>query len=209
MLGMKQAGSGTLMPDGTVQEQGKPPLDDPAHADGNVTPQEQQAYDMFVRNGMEIIFPGSGGVAPSVLAHLKGEFDDVAEIFANADPPLTPSPTDNLAVAATAIVLALEASASQANAEITDDIVYHGGVEIIEQLTEVAEAAKLHDYSEQDQENALYRAVDLYRVSSGRVDQEGLKAEFGQFVEADKQGPEALEQMAPGIGERIKQQQGG
>lgn len=194
MLGSKMAGA----PGGGGEAQQDPAAAEP---EGNVTPEEQEAYDRFVMNGMEVIYPKEGGVSPAVMAHLGGKFEDVAEVFAQAEPPLQPGPIDNLAVAAVAVVLMLEASAGQAGAEVSDDIVFHGGVELVEQLADVAEAAQVHNYSEEEQEGALYRAIDLYRVSSGRVDQESLKGEFGQVVEADRAGQ--LGSILPGIEQRM------
>lgn len=78
-----------------------------------------------------------------------------------------------------------------------DDVVLHGGVAIIEELIEVAEAAKIHDFSEQDIEGITYRAMDLFRTASPRVDQDALKAEFGQVVEADRAG--TLGKILPGL----------
>jgi hypothetical protein len=129
---------------------------------------------------------------PAVLANLKGEYSEqVQQRFAKADPPLRSlqeAPIDPLAVATVDVLLQIEDIAAQAGADLQDDIVYNGGSHVMEILTDISEQEGIHDYSEEDQETAFYRAVDLYRVSSGRVDQQNLGKEFGAFVDADKAG---------------------
>ena len=173
----------------------------------NVTPEEQAAYDEFVNNGMEIMYPQGeqAQVSPVVAAHLQGQFEpEIQQLFAELEPPLTPSPVDNVAATATVIVLTLEASASEANHEISDDVIMHGGTELIEQLIEVAEAMGISEFDEQSMEGVLYRAMDMYRIASPRADTDALSQEFGQITEADKAG--TLDQLLPGIGERMKAQ---
>jgi hypothetical protein len=192
-----------------AQGQGAPP---PAQQQGgdmegeasNVTPEEQAQYDQFVNNALEIIYPqqSQGQPSPAIMQGLAGQMDpQVAEMFAQADPPVGNSPIDNLAATGVSLVLMVEASAAQANAAISDDVLYHAGADILAELAEVAEAAKIHEYPDAEMESALYRALDLYRVSSPRVDPERLKQEFGQIVEADKAGQ--LDQLLPGIGQRM------
>ena len=81
----------------------------------------------------------------------------------------------------------------------------HAGQEILEQLADIAEAANIHDFQEEELEGAFYRATDLYRISSSRVDPESLSQEFGQVQQADQQG--TLGQLLPGIEQRMQQGQ--
>lgn len=172
----------------------------------NVTPEEQAQYDQFVENGLEIIYPKGeqAQVSSAVTAHLQGQFEPEAQnLFEKVDPPLANSPVDNVAATGVLIVLTLEGSANGAGHELSDDIILHGGAAILEELIQVAETMKLHDFSEQEVEGVTYRAMDIYRVTSPRADPESLGQEFGQIAEADKAG--TLDQMLPGIGERLKQ----
>ena len=173
----------------------------------NVTPEEQAQYDEFVNNALEIIYPAQtqGQPSPQIINSLSGQMSEQErELLAQADPPLGNSPIDNLAGTGAAVVVMVEGSAAQAGARIDDDVLFHAGADILAELAEVAEAAKIHPYSEEEMESALYRALDIYRMSSPRVDPEMLAQEFGQIAEADKAGQ--LDQVLPGIGQRTQEQ---
>ncbi len=171
----------------------------------NVSPEEQAQYDKLVGNAMEIIYPQGEGatVSPAVLDQLSGKQDEEAmQVFAQAQPPLQNAPIDNLASTAVMILLTLEDSAAQAQVNLDDAVLYHGGAAILEELAEVAEAAQIHDFSEEELEGALYRGLDLYRISSQRVDPEQLSQEFGQIEQADKAGN--LGQLLPGMDQAMQ-----
>ncbi len=161
------------------------------------TPEEQAQYDQFVGAAMDVIYPKgeSGSVSAPVMENLRGSFaPEALQMFEVVDPPVTDSPVDS--VAATAVLLTALAE-NAAGQDISDDVVMHGGVAIIEELVEVAEAAKIHDFSEQEMEAITYRAMDLYRQTSPRVDQEALSAEFAQLLDADQRGE--LSNILPGL----------
>lgn len=155
------------------------------------SPEEQAAYEQFVKNGLELIYPAGeeAAVAPQIIADLKGEFSpDVAAMFEKAEPALAPGPIDNLAVTTVTVILMLEGSAAEAGKPINHEIEYAAGSEIMGELATVAQAAGIHDYSDKEMEGAWYRGVDLWRVSSPAADQEALSQEFGQVVQADREG---------------------
>jgi hypothetical protein len=159
-----------------------------------------------VLGARDLIYPdddaGEPQVAPAILSHLRGEMDpDVAAMFQSAEPPLSPNPIDNLASATVALVLFVEASSAQAGQQIDDAVIMHGGAEILGDLADVADAAKIHDYTPDELEGATYRAFDLYRTTSGRVDQAALEQEFAQIAAADAAGD--IESVLPGIGQRM------
>lgn len=171
----------------------------------NVSPEEQQQYDQFVNNALELIYPqgSNGDVAPVILQHLSGQFgQDEAQMLAQADPPVSNNPTDNLAATAVLVVIMVEASAANAKAQIDDAVLYHAGLAIIEELAEVAQAASIHDYGDKEMEASFYRALDIYRVTSPRADQNTLSQEFGEIEQADKSGN--LGQLIPGIDSAMK-----
>ena len=191
-------------------QQQMPPRDvaDPSEGQPNVSPEEQAQYDHFVGNAQELIYgdgeDGQPRVEPAVLAQLRGEMDqEVQGVFANVEPPLSGSPTDNLAAATVMVVLVLEGTAASEGTQLDDAVVLHGGTEILSDLAEIAEAARIHAYTQEEIEAATYRAMDMYRTTSGRVDQEALKAQFGEIVAADKAG--TLDQLLPGISSRMPQ----
>lgn len=202
MAGLMQPVGNRPTPQQQPQGQG---MEDPEDGTPNVSPEEQAAYDKFVGNAMEIIYPQGEGaqISPAIMSQLQGEQDDEAQqVFEQAQPPLTDSPVDNLAKTTTMLVLTVEDSAAQAGADIPDEVVFHAGREILEQLADVAEAASIYDFSEQETEGAFYRAIDLYRISSPRVDPQALSEEFSQVEQADKQG--TLGQLLPGIEQRMQ-----
>lgn len=205
------------------QPQGQPPVDpsqvDPSQADptqgadsapeeggdSNVSPEEQQQYDTFVQKAAELIY-GDGKVRPEILQSL-------APAREPAKDPKGGNPAV-LALANTAvqIVSKLDSSSKQAGFQVSDDVLYHGGSEVVEMLAEIAQHAGFHDYTEHEIQGAFFQAVDDYRPIAeemGRTDQQTLKGQFQQVVDADQKGE--LNQLLPGIDQKGqgKQQPGG
>lgn len=148
----------------------------------NVTPEEQAQYTKFVDNALKLI--SDPKVLPGIVETLKGSED----------------PKMNLATAAVMVVSRVQESAEQAGQKISGDVLYHGGMEIIESLATLADAAKIHTFDQKELEGATYQALDMYRekaTKEGKLDPGVLKQEFGQLVEADKQGK--LGEILPGV----------
>lgn len=141
----------------------------------NVTPEEQAEYDMFVKNAMEFIYTEDEKILPDVMKRLA-----------------TGKPVDALAQTAVWVVGMVESSAKSSGKEISDDVVFHGGREILEQLVEVAEAGGGHDFTEKEIEAAWYQALDMYREAAsgegGRFDPQAASDEFIALNEADQEG---------------------
>lgn len=159
------------------------------------SPEEQAQYEAFVEMMQNMIYPEAtpGEINPAILANLKGQFDPAAlEMFQQAEPALTDSPQDS--AAATAVLLTLMA---EGQGKFSDEIVMHGGAAAIEELVEVAEAAKIHDFAERDMETITYRAMDLYRTASPRVDPAALTEQFKALMVANDQGN--LGAVLPGL----------
>lgn len=105
-----------------------------------------------------------------------------------------------LANTAVQIVAKLDDSARASGVPIPDEVLYHGSVEIIEELGQVAMDAKLYDYSEKDLQGALYQAIDIYRPKleeSGRTSKEILTQQFQELNQASNEGK--LGQVLPGL----------
>lgn len=184
----------------------KPPAPDfsqPTPADGsasigggdeNVSPEEQAMYDKVMEKAAELIYGGDSTVEPAVLQALNV--------------PPTPETPDSgkpeimaLANAAFQIVKKLDDSSREQGQPIPDDVLYHAGTEIIEELGEVARTANMHDYSPEELTGAFYQLVDLYRpqaIESGRTTEDQLKGQFGEIQQANDQG--RLEEAVPGVG---------
>lgn len=194
------AGIGSMMKGGAQApakqpETGQnPPMEGGDEQQPNVSEEEQQEYEMIVRNALRIISPegegeGEPDISPQVLQALKG----------------SDNPTMNLATTAVTLVTSLRDSAKQKGQVLDPDVLFHAGAAIIEALAEVAEAAGIHDYSPEELEQSTYLALDMYRSSAeqtGDVDKEALTQEWGQLVEADKAGKVA--EFSPELAERMK-----
>tara|TARA_Y100000310_G_scaffold315824_1_gene366857 strand:- start:3318 stop:4037 length:720 start_codon:yes stop_codon:yes gene_type:complete len=153
----------------------------------NVSPQEQQQYDQFVGNGMKLIFA-------------EGARDQIAERIRQSDP------IEGLAAATVMVVKRLSESAEAKGTQIPNDVLLHGGLEIMGNIAELAEAANVHKYSEDDIEQAMYQALDQYgtqELESGRLDKEGIAQDFQAMMEADQAG--RIDEILPGIEEKARQ----
>ena len=162
------------------------------------SPEEQALYEDFIGRAESFLVPESGQVSREILANLRGDFDpQAAQIFAQAEPPLAPSPQDAVSATAVLLTLTIEAGAMQQGVDYPDDVVQHAGIEVIEMLVAVSEAAGIHEFSEEELEGIYYRALDLYRITSPRIDQDMLKAGFQQLMQANEQGN--LGKILPGL----------
>jgi hypothetical protein len=156
----------------------------------NVTPEEQQQYDQFVTNGLHVIY---GANAPQD----QGEQDQTGQAAPTARPDILnrlkegADPIEALAHTTAWLVTMLETSAEKNGHQLDDAVVLHGGQAMLQELAEVADAAKIHDYSEKEMEGAWYKGLDLYRETAtkqGRIDPEQLKQQFNEIQQADSQG---------------------
>lgn len=151
----------------------------------NVSPEEQQEYETFVNNGMQIIYKEDGTVEPQVLQRLSTGKKRI----------------DTLAQTAVWLVMALEQSAKKQGRPISDDVLMHGGKELMEQLVDVVEAAGLHTFKEAEQQGAWYQALDLYREANSdegdRINKDEAAAAFEALNEADKEG--RADEVVPGF----------
>lgn len=165
----------------------------------NVTPEEQAEYDQFVNNALTLMYKGGedgGEVRPELLQALKVDANDQGEPGKGGNPAIM-----SLAQAAVTIVSQLDDSARKAGKPVSDDVLYHGGVAVIEELGEIAAAAKIHDYTEEDMTGAFAQALDLYRgkaIQDGRTSEETLKGQFNEINEAEAAG--TLGDVLPGLG---------
>jgi hypothetical protein len=155
--------------------------------ESNVTPEEQAQYEAFVGNGLRLIFA-------------EQTREQIAERIRASDP------VEGLATTTVQIVTRLQQSAGQKGSEISPDVLFHGGMEIMSNIAELAEAADVHAYSEDEIESALYQALDQYgtqAMEAGTLDKEGIVSDFQALMQADQQG--RLEEMLPGIEEKARQ----
>jgi hypothetical protein len=156
----------------------------------NVTPDEQAAYDQFVKNSLEILYPHGeqAGINPQIIKQLSVPGD----------------PVNALAQTTIGVVVPLQQSAEKSGApwtqddQLKSDIVLHGGIAIMEELATIAQSAKIHTYTQDELQGATYSAMDLYRQigeKDGSLNTDDLKQQFDQIISADKAG--AVQSVLP------------
>jgi hypothetical protein len=152
----------------------------------NVTPEEQASYDKFVKQGMTLMY-GGGQVKPGILHLLDNDPKDLIEIIPELQDKDAGNPVIRLA--ATAVVVTMQVVRD--TGEQDGAIILHGGQAILEDLAEIAGKAGIHDYSDDELNEAFRVGADLYREAGkaeGLVNLNEAKDEFGQIVAADKAG---------------------
>jgi hypothetical protein len=156
----------------------------------NVSPEEQQQYDVFVENAMQLLYSEDGEVEPEVLARLS----------------TGKKPIDVLAQTAVWIIMIVEEDAKKNNMPIEDDVLFHAGREIVEQLIDIAEAAGIHTYKEAEIQGAWYQALDMYREANsdetGRINPDEAAGAFEALNEADKEG--RADEIIPGFEQKAE-----
>lgn len=156
------------------------------------SPEEQAQYDAFVKNGMKLLY--SEKATDSVLGAIEGAGD----------------PVEGIANALAMVMMRLEDSAGEAGQEIGGDVKLNAAGEIFEQLVELAEAAGIHEYSDEDMETALLRAMDIYRETrqgQGAISPEPYQEDLGMLMQAEQSGQ--LDAVAPGLKEYAAKKAGG
>jgi hypothetical protein len=160
----------------------------------NVSPEEQQQYEQFVNNALSLMY-AENEVRPEIIEALSVQ---------GQQQPEGPNPAV-LALAQTAVTVVqrLDDSAREQGQIIPDDILMHGGQAVIEELAEIADAAKIYDYTPEEMTGALQQAIDIYRpkaIQDGRTNEETLKGQFAEINEADAAGK--LGDVLPGLGQQ-------
>lgn len=193
---LKQPPQGGAPPSGMPQAQGGPPMagatgqpmpagpgaGPPTEEAGNVSPEEQAEYEQFVTNGMQLMY--NEELMPQLLERIEG----------------AGNPVEGLANAAAMVVMRLEDSAEGQERAISEDVKFHGGTELLEQMAELAQEAGIHEYSEEEVESAFYLALDIYRSTrqeQGKLSMDEINQEMQSLVQADQAG--RLNEVLPGI----------
>lgn len=156
----------------------------------NVTPEEQAAKDKFVNNAFLLIYDKK--VLPTILNRLN-----------RADSP--ERAVEALADTTAMVVMRLEDSAAKKGRPLSPDILMHGGKEVLEDLADLSARIGIHDYTPEEIEAAVYRAMDEYREVRGKqggLNQEAINQEFQSVLAADREG--RLGELIPGLEARTK-----
>ncbi|CAO3403520.1 hypothetical protein [Azospirillum palustre] len=209
MQGGMQRGPGAPMTDSPAEEQaegpaGHNPEEEAAEAPAgpgmeqgeqpNVSPEEQAEYDRFIDQAFRLVYDEKS--FPAILKRLTA----------------TPDPVEGLAAVVVMVVSRLKDSAQQQGVEISPDVLFHGGSELLEDIADTAAKAGIHQYTDQELEKALYRALDLYRAMDQRAggDRQAFQQDWDALVQADRQGRlgDLVPQLAGAGGQGGAPQQG-
>lgn len=197
LLDMQSKPTGNAAPEAAAEGAPRDPSRYVEEGEGNASPEEQAQYEQFVTNSHQLLYQQGregGEIRPEVLQSLQ-----VGEQGQQGDGP-NPA-IMALAQTAVNVVSQLDDSAREAGSPVSDDVLYHGATAVIEELAEIAQAAQIHDFSEDELNGALMQAIDLYRpklIESGRTNEETLKAQFEEINQAEAAGK--LGDVLPGAG---------
>lgn len=153
----------------------------------NVSPEEQAAYDQFMNNAYNIIYDET--IAPKMLEIIKTAED----------------PKAALAMAAVNVVMTIQDSAAKDGQTISEDILVHGGVNVIEDIANFANVSGAHTYKPKDIEEASLAAMDLYgsmAVDRGLVDKDSAVSGYNDLIKANEEG--RLEEVLPNAKDAAK-----
>lgn len=195
-----------MVPGGTAQQAPEPPGDDTGGAEPaqdemesqdtgtaqQASPDEQAQYNQFVGRAMELIY--NPKMFPQVVEMLRGGGND------SQDPKEAGAsgPAQGLAHATAMIITRVYKAASDAGANLSPDVVFHGGTELFGQLAEISDKAGISDYANDRDalEGAYFLAIDTATQqlrSAGVVDEAEAKAALQQLQGMDAKGE--LEQV--------------
>lgn len=158
--------------------------DAPDEEQPNVSPEEQKMYDVFVENGMQLLYDEK--VMPQILQSIQA----------------TEDPAEGLGNATATLIIRLDDSAQKAGQEVSGDVKLHAAKELLEQMAELAEEAGVHEYSEGEMESAFYFALDAYRTTrqaEGKLNPEEFQGDMQEIQAADQEG--RIDEVLPGISE--------
>ncbi|MBP2230835.1 hypothetical protein J2847_004144 [Azospirillum agricola] len=175
--------AGTPSAGGSLQQQGASDQGGAQYDQPNVTPEEQAQYDQFIDRAFRLIYDQKS--FPTILKRLTA----------------TPDPVEGLAAVVVMVVTRLRDSAKQQGVEISPDVLYHGGAELLEDVADTAAKAGIYQYTPEEMEKALYRALDLYRTMErrGGGDPRPYQQDWDALMQADQQG--RLGEMLPQLGQ--------
>lgn len=158
----------------------------------NVSPEEQAQYDQFVDNCYKMIYSAQG--FPKIMERLTA----------------SNNPIEGLATAVSSVVFRAADSARKAGFDISPDVLFHGGFEVLNDLADTARKVGVHEYTDQEVQDAWYAGLDMY-LKQDPGQQQQAQADLQQLIEADKAGQ--LDQLVPGatqaaqaLGARAQQQ---
>lgn len=171
----------------------------------NATPEEQAAYENFIKMAMEIIYNG-GRVNQSILDRLAlrtGSEDESLQAI------------KALATVSVIVVTHVQDAIKQGGASIDPAVMYHAASEVMADLADLAgkpnpkTGKPSHTYTQKELDGAWIRAVDQYQqeqTASGDLPKGAMSHDWGEVVGAARAGK--LEAIAPILGEAAQKMRG-
>jgi hypothetical protein len=165
-----------------AREQAMQGADQMSDGEQAASPEEQRQYEEFMDKALQ-------------LAYGKDAFPAIVQRIQQGE-----NVQEGLAAAVLAIVTKLQGSAESGGVQISPDVLFQGGSDLLADMAESYEKATDTKVSDKELEGALYRAMDLYReqaTNSGKLQPEGIMQDFQMLKQADEAGE--LDSMFPGI----------
>ncbi len=163
------------------------PAVEPMPTEGGMqaSPEEQALKDEFVLKAWELIY----------MPDMKAQLIDMLDGDGSGDPETMKV---GLGEATSMIVLRVANAAEQAGQELTPDVIFEAGTEILGYLAEYSDAAGLTDYANDRDalEGAYYAAIDVTinpLAAAAESNAETAKADFEKMKAMDDNGE--LEQV--------------
>ena len=150
----------------------------------NVSDSEQAEYNLIVNNAYNLLYDNM----PKLLKSISGGGD----------------PVTGLAQTVANTLSRLVNSAARSGKKIANEVVFHAGIEIIEDLADLAKDSDIHDFMPDELESATYLSVEIYRglqQESGNIDPNEAAGDLEELQRAEADG--TLDQAFPGIRERF------
>ena len=139
----------------------------------NVSEFEQQEYDQVVNNAYSLIYDDKA--LPGILQSMAGDGN----------------PVKGLADTVANVLSRLNESSIQSGRNISPDVLFAAGQEIISDLADLSEKSGIHTYSDEEMEQATLLAVETFRAiqqKSGNLDPNAAAADFEEMTIAEEQG---------------------
>ncbi len=109
----------------------------------NVSAEEQTEYNQVVNNAYNLLYENM----PALLKSIAGGGD----------------PVTGIAQAVANVMSRLVNSAAQAGKKFSGGVILHAGIEVLEDLADLAKDAGIDDLTDEELESATYLAAEMYR----------------------------------------------
>ena len=140
------------------------------------THQEQAAYKQVVNNAYSILYDKK--MFPRIKQRIQLSVDEG-------------KPVEGLASVVSMVIGQVTNSAQENRIPLTDEVVTHATVEVIEDLSDTMQKAHIHDFNQEEMAGVLFRFMDSYRDikrQRGDLNTEEYHADFAQVQQANADG---------------------